>query len=122
MNVKKLLIIISLLAGSLVALPALSADLECTLNVKSGGHVYGNGTSHCGGLDFSFGSSTSGKWEITNITKSIDYVNWINGCSSGLSCSVTVQAYSSNLAKVYIHYTDGSIEYLSGSMSYETGY
>ncbi|AWF83298.1 hypothetical protein BTJ40_00575 [Microbulbifer sp. A4B17] len=119
---KKLLIIFSLLVGPVVTQPAFSADLECTIYVKSGGFEFGNGTNFCGGFDFSFGSSTSGNWEITNITKSIDYVNWIEGCSSGLSCSVTVRAYASNPAEVYIHYTDGSIEYLTGSMTYETGY
>ncbi|WP_444895538.1 hypothetical protein [Microbulbifer sp. SSSA005] len=122
MNVKKILIVLSLLVGSAIALPAFSADLKCNLNVKAGGQVIGNGTNRCGGLDFSFGTSTSGSWEIVNITKSIDYVNWIKGCSSGLYCSVTVRAYASNPAEVYIHYTDGSIEYLDGSMFYETGY
>ncbi|WNZ56512.1 hypothetical protein ACJJI5_00970 [Microbulbifer sp. EKSA008] len=122
MDIKKLLLASLLLVGASISLPALSANLVCQLNVKSGGQVFGNGTSSCTGIDFSFGNSTSGKWTITNITKSIDRINWIKGCSSGLSCSVTVRAYSTNQGQAYIHYVDGSIEYVSADMWYETGH
>ncbi|MFA0809599.1 hypothetical protein [Microbulbifer epialgicus] len=122
MAIKKILLASSLLIASSLAVPAFSANLVCQLNVKSGGQVMGNGTSSCNGIDFSFGSSTSGSWSITNITKSIDRIHWIKGCSSGLSCSVTVRAYSSNEAQAYIHYDDGSIEYVEADMWYETGY
>jgi len=122
MSIKKILLSIPLIICSFGVLPAFSADLVCNLNVKPGGSVFGNGTNRCGGLDFSFGNSTSGSWEITNITKSIDRIHWVKGCSSGLYCSVTVRAYSANQAEAYIHYVDGTIEYLEGSMFYETGH
>lgn len=69
MDVKKILIVLSLLVGSAVALPAFSADLKCNLNDKAGGQVIGNGTNRCGGLDFSFGASTSGSWENSKYYK-----------------------------------------------------
>ncbi|MFS1524120.1 hypothetical protein ACL7TT_08405 [Microbulbifer sp. 2304DJ12-6] len=122
MFTKKILLASLFVVGSFTALPALSADLVCTLNVQSGGNVFGNGTSHCEGIDFSFGNSTSGSWAITNITKSIDRINWIKGCNSGLSCTVTVRAYAPNQAEAYIHYDDGTIEYVEASMHYETGF
>lgn len=122
MITKKILLAASLLIGSSIALPAFSANLVCNLYVKSGGQSMGNGTSSCSGIDFSFGNSTSGKWTITNITKSIDRINWIKGCTGGLSCNVTVRAYSLNKAQAYIHYVDGSIEYVEADMWYETGH
>jgi len=122
MTIKKILLASSLIFASSLAVPAFSANLVCQLNVKSGGQVFGNGTSHCNGIDFSFGSSTSGSWSITNISKSIDRVHWIKGCNSGLSCGVTVRAYASNEAQAYIHYKDGSIEYVTANMWYETGH
>ncbi|GAB2891448.1 hypothetical protein ACCI51_02830 [Microbulbifer echini] len=122
MNIKNFLLAGSLITVSSLAVPAFSADLVCQLNVKSGGHVRGNGTSICTGIDFSFGNSTSGQWSITNITKSIDRINWVKGCNSGLSCGVTVRAYALNEAQAYIHYVDGSIEYVQAEMRYETGH
>ncbi|WP_444892502.1 hypothetical protein ACJJIW_05730 [Microbulbifer sp. JMSA004] len=122
MNIRKLLLASLLIVSSSLALPAMSADLVCHVSVKSGGYAFGNGTSYCFGQDFSFGNSTSGSWSITNVTKSIDRIFWVKGCSSGLSCSVTVRAYTSNEAQAYIHYDDGSIEYVEAEMWYETGH
>ncbi|WP_299584862.1 hypothetical protein [uncultured Microbulbifer sp.] len=122
MNIKKILLAGSLITASSLAVPAFSAGLVCQLNVKPGGQVMGNGTSSCNGIDFSFGNSTSGRWTITNITKSIDRINWVKGCNSGLSCGVTVRAYALNQGQAYIHYVDGSIEYVQAEMWYETGH
>jgi hypothetical protein len=122
MNIKKTLLASTLAIGTFMAAPAFSANLECHIYVRAGGHAIGNGTSNCFGQDFSFGNSTSGKYTITNISKSIDRVNWIKGCSSGLECSVTVRAYSTNRAEAYIHYDDGSIEFVDAQMQYETGH
>ncbi|MEX2961874.1 hypothetical protein [Microbulbifer sp. TYP-18] len=120
---KKILLAFLLVAASMSALPAFSADMICNLNVQQpGGTVIGNGTSHCFGLDFSFGGSTSGTWTITNIMKPVDRIRWTKGCSSGLSCGVTVYAYTANEGEAYIHYDDGSIELVEATMFYETGY
>lgn len=111
----------SLLALATISSSALSAEMTCHLNVKPGGVAYGNGSSSCHGIDVSFANTTSGKWEIKDITNSVSRINWIKGCSSGTSCATTVQAYSTNRAEAYIHYRDGSIEYVNASMYYETG-
>ncbi|MEX2961875.1 hypothetical protein [Microbulbifer sp. TYP-18] len=116
----KKILLATLLA--IVALPAFSADMVCHLSVQPGGNVFGNGTSSCFGIDFSFGNSTTGSWSIVNITKSIDRVVWTDGCSSGLSCIVNVPAYSIQRGKAYIHYDDGSIEFVEATMHYETGH
>ncbi|NMH65907.1 hypothetical protein [Shewanella salipaludis] len=103
---------------------ALAADLVCHLNVKSGGNVYGNGTAHCSGLDFSFGSSTSGSYNIVNINKMVKSVIWSGNakCSGGTSCGVTVRAYSVNQASATILYQDGTWEQTNtATMEYETG-
>lgn len=116
----------ALLSGLLLSQHAMSANLVCYLNVKAGGNVFGNGTSNCSGLDFSFGNSTSGRFTIQNITKNVDTVIWQGdaSCSGGTQCYVTVRAYSGNTtAKATILYDDGTWETTnSASMNYETGY
>ncbi|MEW5251556.1 hypothetical protein [Microbulbifer discodermiae] len=121
MTPKNLLMVSVLALGHFFSLPVLSADMTCHLSV-SGGNVVGNGTSYCFGQDFSFGGSTSGRWSIINITKSIDKIDWRKGCSAGLSCTVTVHAYTINKGEAYIHYDDGSIEFVEATMEYETGF
>ncbi|QSX39136.1 hypothetical protein [Shewanella cyperi] len=104
---------------------AFAADMVCNLNVKSGGYVDGNGTAHCIGFDYSFGSSTSGTYSIENVTKPISSVIWSGNakCSGGVSCGVTVRAYSINKASATILYKDGTWEQTNtANMSYETGY
>jgi len=124
MKFKKIIAALALSSATLIALPAFSAEMVCNLNVKSGGNVWGNGTSNCSGIDFSFGNSTSGSYQIQGTTKPVDYVVWLSPSSScsGLYCSVTVRAYSVNTGKAYIHYDDNTIEYVTARMDYETGH
>jgi hypothetical protein len=122
---KNSLKVLALVSTAFFAQSALAADLTCNLNVKQGGHVMGNGTAHCFGMDFSFGNSTSGSYNINNISKPISSVLW-NGnanCSGGTSCGVTVRAYSSNQASATILYKDGTWETTNTArMEYETGH
>lgn len=120
----------TLIASALVLLGTLSidsqaADLRCSLNVKSGGNVWGNGSNHCSGLDFSFGNSTSGKFYIANASKPISKVIW-NGdasCSGGTTCYMTIRAYRQYNATATILYTDGTYETTnSAHIDYETGH
>ncbi|ODB41997.1 hypothetical protein BB427_10815 [Pseudoalteromonas sp. BMB] len=120
----------TLIASVLVVLGGLSfssqaADLKCSLNVKSGGNVWGNNTSYCSGIDFSFDNSTSGKFYIANATKAISKVIW-NGdasCSGGTTCNMTIRAYRQYNATATILYTDGTYETTnSAHIDYETGF
>jgi len=119
---KKIILPLALTFGALSAVPAMAADMSCYINAKNGGQTWGNGTSNCSAFDFSFGNSTSGRYIIKNMTKPVKKISWIKGCSSGTSCTVNVRAYSVNSGEAYIHYTDGSIEFVSAYMDYETGH
>lgn len=120
-NMLKALGVISLLCFTQTAV---AANMVCKLNVKSGGHVTGNGTDYCSGIDFSFGSSTSGSYTIANVNKMVKSVIWSGNakCTSGTSCGVTVRAYSVNQASATILYQDGTWEQTNtATMEYETG-
>jgi hypothetical protein len=123
MKLKKIIATLVLSSSILITLPVFSAEMICNLNVKSGGHTWGNGTSNCSGLDMSFGNNTIGNYQIKETTKPVDHVVWVSprNCS-GLFCSVTVIAYDKNIGKAYIHYDDNTVEYVSAEINYETGF
>ncbi|TMP39665.1 hypothetical protein [Pseudoalteromonas rubra] len=117
---------LALVAGTLFAGSAFSAQMVCDIYPKSGGHSWGNGTASCSALDFSFGNSTSGRFYIKNITKPVEEVRWsgIANCSGGTSCGATIRAYSpNNTASALILYKDGTWERTNTARAdYETGH
>lgn len=115
----------ALVAGTFFAGSAFSAQLVCDVYPKSGGHSWGNGTANCSGIDFSFGSSTGGRFYLKNVTKPIEQVSWSGDarCSGGTSCNVTIRAYSNTSASALILYKDGTWERTNtASAYYETGH
>ncbi|MDK1285747.1 hypothetical protein [Pseudoalteromonas umbrosa] len=117
----------TLLAGTFFASSALSAELVCDVYPKGNttNHTWGNGTSHCDGIDMSFGNSTSGRFYLKNVTKPIKEVQWSGSarCSGGTSCNVTIRAYAGASASALILYKDGTWERTNTAYAtYETGY
>jgi hypothetical protein len=120
-NMLKALGVISVLC---FAQTAAAANMTCNLNVKSGGNVMGNGTDYCVGMDFSFGSSTSGSFKIEGINKTVNSIIWNTNtsCKSGTTCNFTVRAYRLNQASATILYQDGTWENTNtATIEYETG-
>ncbi|KZN50903.1 hypothetical protein [Pseudoalteromonas luteoviolacea] len=117
---------LTLVAGTFFAGSAFSADLVCDVYPKGNGNAWGNGTKSCFGFDFSFGSSTSGRFYLKNVTKPIQEVRWSGAArcgTSSTSCGVTVRAYSSTTASALILYKDGTWEQTNTARaSYETGH
>ncbi|RZM74799.1 hypothetical protein [Pseudoalteromonas rubra] len=115
----------ALVAGTLFAGSAFSAQVVCDVYPKSNGHSWGNGTPNCAGFDFSFGSSTNGRFYLKDVTKEIKEVRWEGkaNCSGGTSCNTTIRAYTSNTATALILYKDGTWERpKAASAFYETGH
>ncbi|MCG7551076.1 hypothetical protein [Pseudoalteromonas sp. Of7M-16] len=118
---------LTLITGTLFAGSAFSAQVVCDVYPKGGNsHSWGNGTQNCTAFDYSFGSSTSGRFYLKDVSKEISEVRWegIARCNGGTSCSVTVRAYSSsNTASALILYKDGTWERTNTARaSYETGH
>ena len=116
---------LAIIGTTLFAGSALATELVCDVYPKGNGSSWGNGTSRCDALDFSFGNSTSGKYYLKNISKPINSVIWSGHatCNGGTSCGVTVRAYSSNSAGATVLYQDGTYEIMNTArMSYETGH
>ncbi|MCF2909557.1 hypothetical protein L1285_14625 [Pseudoalteromonas sp. DL2-H2.2] len=116
----------ALIATTVFAGSAFSAQLVCEVYPKgSNAHTWGDGTPNCGGFDFSFGRSTSGRYFLTNIAKPIQEVQW-NGdanCPGGTSCNATIRAYTTNSASALILYKDGTWEQTNTARAnYETGH
>jgi hypothetical protein len=121
----KMLKALALVGTTLFAGSTLATELVCDVYPKGNGNSWGNGTSSCDALDFSFGNSTSGKYYLKNISKPISNVIWSGkaSCNGGTSCGVTVRAYSSNTAGATVLYQDGTYEIMNTArMSYETGH
>lgn len=121
---KKTIKALALITGSLFAGSAFSAEVACDVYPKSNGSSWGNGTANCMGFDYSFGSSTSGRYFLKNVTKPIKEVHWSGDarCSGGASCSATIRAYAPNSASALILYKDGTWESTNtANASYETG-
>ncbi|MDK1287967.1 hypothetical protein [Pseudoalteromonas umbrosa] len=117
---------LTLVAGTFFAGSAFSAELVCDVYPKGNGNSWGNGTQNCFGIDFSFGTSTSGRFYLKNVSKPIQEIQW-NGaarCSgTSTSCRVTVRAYSATSASALILYKDGTWEKTNtATASYETGH
>lgn len=115
----------SLVASLLLAESAFSTELVCDVSTRGPGGHTNNGIAHCDALDFSFGRQTTGKYYLINVSKPIQRVIWEGNakCDGGLSCFVSVQAYSSNSASAVILYKDGTFEKTNtSSMTYEAGH
>ncbi|KZN60209.1 hypothetical protein N473_24835 [Pseudoalteromonas luteoviolacea CPMOR-1] len=117
---------LTLIAGTFFAGSAFSAQLVCDVYAKGNGNSWGNGTKNCMAFDYSFGSSTTGRFYLKDVTKPIKEVQWsgVARCSGGTSCNVTIRAYSgSNNASAIILYKDGTWEQTNtANASYETGH
>ncbi|KZN61408.1 hypothetical protein [Pseudoalteromonas luteoviolacea] len=118
---------LTLIASTVFAGQALSAELVCAVYAKSGGSSWGNGTANCEAFDYSFGSATGGRFYLKNVTKTVKEVRW-NGsarCSTtaSTSCNATIRAYATNQATATILYTDGTWESTNVARAYyETGH
>ncbi|MCF2860310.1 hypothetical protein L1286_22780 [Pseudoalteromonas sp. SMS1] len=118
---------LTLIAGTLFAGQAFSAELVCDVYAKNSGNSWGNGTKNCMAFDYSFGSSTNGRFYLKNVTKEIQEVRWNGsarcGTSSKTSCNASIRAYASNSATATILYKDGTWETTNTARaSYETGH
>ncbi|MEC4088761.1 hypothetical protein CWC22_020880 [Pseudoalteromonas rubra] len=115
----------ALVAGTLFAGSAFSAQVVCDVYPKSNGSSWGNGTANCSGFDYSFGRTTNGRYYLKDVTKSIQEVRWEGDarCTGGTSCNATIRAYTSNKASALILYKDGTWERTNtASAFYETGH
>lgn len=116
---------LTLIVGTVFAGSAFSAQLVCEVHPKSNGHSWGDGSTHCGAFDFSYGTSTSGEFSLTGVAKPVKEVFWSGdaNCSGGTSCRATIRAYSQNSASALILYKDGSWERTNTAhATYETGH
>ncbi|MBQ4810036.1 hypothetical protein A7985_06130 [Pseudoalteromonas luteoviolacea] len=118
---------LTLIASTVFAGQAFSAELVCAVYAKSGGSSWGNGTANCEAFDYSFGNSTGGRFYLKGVTKQIKEVRWSGaarcGTTTSSSCSATIRAYGTNSASATILYTDGTWEQTNTARaSYETGH
>lgn len=122
---KKTIKVFSLVAVTLFAGSAFSAQVVCDVYIKPNGSTWGNGTASCSGVDFSIGNTTDGHFYLIDVAKPIQEVRWNSdaNCSGGTSCRVTIRAYTLNSASALILYKDGTWERTNTAhASYEIDY
>ncbi|KZN44398.1 hypothetical protein [Pseudoalteromonas luteoviolacea] len=118
---------LTLIASTVFAGQAFSAELVCAVYAKSGGSSWGNGTANCEAFDYSFGNSTGGRFYLKNVTKPVQEVRWSGsarcGTTTSTSCNATIRAYGANSATATILYKDGTWESTNAATAYyETGH
>ncbi len=118
---KKLLQASVLIASSVIASQAFSAEMECYVDTQRFDNFTPN---YCVGLVWG-AQYADAVYRVSGANKAIDQVIWGGvasgkGCT-GTSCVVSIRAYSVNKATATILYTDGTWENVSATAELENG-